>query len=1081
INIARGRDTGVPSLNAARRQFHAATSDSQLAPYISWADFAGNLKHAESLVNFIAAYGTHPAVAGEATLAGKRAAATLLVLGGPGEPVDRLDFLNSTGAWASGPDGVTITGLDDVDFWIGGLAERIMPFGGMLGSTFNFVFETQLEALQNGDRFYYLHRTPGLNFLTELENNSFAKLIAANTDAQHLPALVFLAAGLTLEVDQAHQFNEGLGNADPDGDVIRDNPATPCDDTNYLQYTGDEHVVLGGTDGDDTLIASIGDDTIWGDQGNDRIEGGFGNDTVEAGPGDDIITDIGGDDVIKGDDGNDVIHAGNGLNLILGGHGNDFIVTGEDASETFAGPGNDFILGARLDAFPSGNEGDDWIERGTADGAAGDNFDPLGFDEIAGNDVFLGDGGFDENLGEGGDDIVVGSEGPDKHKLASGFDWVTFKDDRFGVRADMYKDANIDTPLPASLAAIDNRFAQVEGLSGSAFNDILRGDDADSLTLPLAGMQGSVLTNIALISGLQEFLGAGVTSFGAGNILLGGAGSDIIEGRGGDDLIDGDRWLNVRISVRANADGSGPEIRSVDRMADLVDDMLSGAINPGQLVIVREILTAGGPDVDTAVFSDVRANYDITTVDGVTTVTHVVGPDGNEGTDGTDRLTNIERLQFADQTVVLVDGLNAEPVGQVAILDETNAPESDPAVGQLLRASIAGVTDADNPGGGAVTGPVTYTWQYEPIPGTGAFRDISLGLAPRAAATAVGPTFTVTPDLEGSALRVKAHYQDANGVLETVFSAPTDPVAAGAPAPGTQPLLTDEQPGVTSPGIHFLGSDLQFILEQIIIAERHAAGEDLLDLLPNARMALGLRTVDGSLNNLIPGQTDFGAADTTFPRMLNPVFRPAQTVTVVIPGVGPVQVATSYGQTSGTVQDSDPRLISNLIVDQTGSNPAAVAAATAEGGVLVSGLRTDGTPFEVFFIPNAAPDEGLSAPFNAWMTFFGQFFDHGLDLVNKGQSGTIFMPLLPDDPLFDAGPDGIPGNDDDGPNFMILDRATNLPGPDGILGTADDIHEHINQTTPFVDQNQTYTSHPSHQVFLRAYAFNAGGEPVDTG
>ena len=26
-----------------------------------------------------------------------------------------------------------------------------------------------------------------------------------------------------------------------------------------------------------------------------------------------------------------------------------------------------------------------------------------------------------------------------------------------------------------------------------------------------------------------------------------------------------------------------------------------------------------------------------------------------------------------------------------------------------------------------------------------------------------------------------------------------------------------------------------------------------------------------------------------------------------------------------------------------------------------------------------------------------------------------------------------------------------------------------NTTSPFVDQNQTYSSHPSHQVFLRAY------------
>ena len=43
------------------------------------------------------------------------------------------------------------------------------------------------------------------------------------------------------------------------------------------------------------------------------------------------------------------------------------------------------------------------------------------------------------------------------------------------------------------------------------------------------------------------------------------------------------------------------------------------------------------------------------------------------------------------------------------------------------------------------------------------------------------------------------------------------------------------------------------------------------------------------------------------------------------------------------------------------------------------------------------------------------------------------------------------------------------PGPDGVLGTSDDIHDNENTTTPFIDQNQTYTSHPSHQVFLRAY------------
>src|SRR5712692_4315954 len=41
-------------------------------------------------------------------------------------------------------------------------------------------------------------------------------------------------------------------------------------------------------------------------------------------------------------------------------------------------------------------------------------------------------------------------------------------------------------------------------------------------------------------------------------------------------------------------------------------------------------------------------------------------------------------------------------------------------------------------------------------------------------------------------------------------------------------------------------------------------------------------------------------------------------------------------------------------------------------------------------------------------------------------------------------------------------------------------HNGINQTTPWVDQNQTYTSHPSHQVFLRQYVL-VGGKPVQDG
>ena len=156
---------------------------------------------------------------------------------------------------------------------------------------------------------------------------------------------------------------------------------------------------------------------------------------------------------------------------------------------------------------------------------------------------------------------------------------------------------------------------------------------------------------------------------------------------------------------------------------------------------------------------------------------------------------------------------------------------------------------------------------------------------------------------------------------------------------------------------------------------------------------------------------------------------------------------------------------------------AASVAADAAAAAAIAGLATTLAEFGIEFdgenisLPNIAPDGGLSASFNSWFTLFGQFFDHGLDLVGKGGSGTVFIPLQPDDPLY------VPGSHT---NFMVLTRATVTPGPDGIMGTADDVRP-INTTTSFVDQNQTYTSHSSHQVFLREYVLNADGHPVATG
>ena len=48
---------------------------------------------------------------------------------------------------------------------------------------------------------------------------------------------------------------------------------------------------------------------------------------------------------------------------------------------------------------------------------------------------------------------------------------------------------------------------------------------------------------------------------------------------------------------------------------------------------------------------------------------------------------------------------------------------------------------------------------------------------------------------------------------------------------------------------------------------------------------------------------------------------------------------------------------------------------------------------------------------------------------------------------------------------MVLTRGTITNAPNGVRNAP-------NTDTPFVDQSQTYTSHSSHQVFLREYVDN---------
>ncbi|WP_220359000.1 peroxidase family protein, partial [Rhizobium cauense] len=814
LNMTRARETGVPSLNAARRDFYAQTQDSMLKPYESWFDFALSLKNPASLINFIAAYGTHTTIANATTLEDKRAAATALVLGGTGAPEDRLDFLNGRGAWASLQNGVTTTGLDTVDFWIGGLAEKKMPFGGMLGSTFNFVFEAQMEKLQNGDRFYYLSRTQGLNLLNELEADSFAQLVMRNTDTEdqnvHLNGAAFQTANYVLEIDQAKQFNAGLGSVDPTGTnpiLQAINPLVIRQDldgdgtVDYLRFTGGEHVVLGGSSRNDTLIGGEGDDTLWGGAGDDRLEGGFGVDHLHGGDGDDIITDSGTDvgaaDVIHGDAGEDVINGGNGLDLIFGGDDSDFIYGGSESKTISGGEGNDFIRGASGPSFVAGNEGDDWLEGGDGfDTLAGENSELFFNSTIIGHDVLNGRGNDNDYDAESGDDIMFQGPGIQRNNGMAGFDWAIHKGDTQPANSDM----NISIFVNQQNNILRDRFDLVEGLSGWTGDDVLRGrdvvigayDENGNATqvdpdAPLDSYSNALLAkNLHLIDGLEELTAhlqrtqvtvAGKTetivmdTSDASDIILGGAGSDVIEGMGGNDIIDGDKWLNVRILVTPDTSrGQTWSAFSIDELSEIQARMYSGEIKPGQLQIVREILDGGGAgDVDAAVYWDSFDNYTITgNADGSLTVAHTtVGPvvvDPTTGrareADGTDRLFNIEKLQFADRIVDTAMFFNSPATGAPVILDQT------PLEGQALTLNLASVADTNG------LGTFSYQWQSSANGTTWT----SIAGATSASFTPQDLPLTFFGAQAGLQLRVIVSFTDGFGNAEQVVSAATSPV-----------------------------------------------------------------------------------------------------------------------------------------------------------------------------------------------------------------------------------------------------------------------------------------------------------------
>ena len=89
--------------------------------------------------------------------------------------------------------------IDDVDLWIGGLAEAHVN-GGMVGETFNTILADQFTRSRDGDRFFHQSQLDDLLFIdSQFESTLLSDIILRNSEIVNLQSNVFLASSAVPE------------------------------------------------------------------------------------------------------------------------------------------------------------------------------------------------------------------------------------------------------------------------------------------------------------------------------------------------------------------------------------------------------------------------------------------------------------------------------------------------------------------------------------------------------------------------------------------------------------------------------------------------------------------------------------------------------------------------------------------------------------------------------------------------------------------------------------------------------------------------------------------------------------------
>ena len=489
---------------------------------------------------------------------------------------------------------------------------------------------------------------------------------------------------------------------------------------------GDNFLV--GAAGDDALSGAAGNDLLWGGGGNDVIDGGAGNDTASYVDADSYVTvslALNGAAQNTHGAGVDTLVS---IENLLGSNDGDTLTGDGGANELYGSGGNDTLAGGAGADVLDGGVGDDRLEDDLGSGSAGsldqlygdDGNDTLTTSRSAGDVLMDGGAGDDSlfaNMFHGGVATLDGGDGNDTIDLVNGDNAVIDA----GAGDDMVillADNNATVTLGGGLDVLRLQGGGGEPISTATVADFIPGDSGDRVDF-YSFLQGE-LTNwnqdnnpfadghLSLIQDGSDAVlridlngggnswtdllrfqntsasafttasfsnlppdgsavpGVTLTGTPSSDTLQGGAGPDHIyglggsydelHGNGGNDYIDG---------------GDGND----QLYGESGDDTLVGGIGSDVM--------DGGVGVDTAVYSGNLAAYTL----GFSGIDLTV----NGGPDGGDFLINVEKLQFADQTI-------DAPTGPGVTLNGT--PGNDNLVGGTGDDTLNGVGGNDQLQGG---------------------------------------------------------------------------------------------------------------------------------------------------------------------------------------------------------------------------------------------------------------------------------------------------------------------------------------------------------------------------------------------